>query len=178
MPDNQRIRLSKQMLRDSLLSLMKTKSIYKISIKEICEKAEVNRSTFYKHYNTEFDLLKDIENEYLTTIQNFIILQSGSITLTKLINYVNDNIDVFMLFLNNTPGNSFLQRLIEWCFEIMLSDEKLLKKEWLSYQSYVFQFIIHGCINVVIQWVGNKGRESTEELNEILLHIVSKFLNV
>ena len=48
MKDNQRVRLTKRLLQDSLIELMKTKTIYKISIKEICELAEVNRSTFYK----------------------------------------------------------------------------------------------------------------------------------
>ena len=42
---------------------MKIKSIHLISIKEICEEADVNRSTFYRHYDTQYELYDEIVNE-------------------------------------------------------------------------------------------------------------------
>ncbi len=62
MGENQRIRLSKQLLRNALISLLEEKSINKISVREICETAEINRTTFYKYYGSQYDLLEDIEN--------------------------------------------------------------------------------------------------------------------
>ena len=60
---NQRTRLTKLMFRKALAQLMKDKHISQISIREICEKAELNRSTFYLHYKNVYDLLEEIENE-------------------------------------------------------------------------------------------------------------------
>ena len=51
---NQRTRLTKLMFRKALAQLMKDKHISQISIREICEKAELNRSTFYLHYKIRF----------------------------------------------------------------------------------------------------------------------------
>ena len=48
------------LLKNALIDIMKTKSIHLVSIKEICEEADVNRSTFYRHYNTQYDLYDDI----------------------------------------------------------------------------------------------------------------------
>ena len=59
-PDGRRVRMTKMLLKNALIDIMKTKSIHLVSIKEICEAADVNRSTFYRHYNTQYDLYDDI----------------------------------------------------------------------------------------------------------------------
>ena len=55
--ENQRVYLSKKLLENALISLLKQKSLYKISIRELCEVASINRSTFYKYFSSQFDLL-------------------------------------------------------------------------------------------------------------------------
>ena len=62
MSENQRVRLSKQMLRSSLIEILGEKSIHKVSIREICDRAQINRTTFYKYYGSQYDLLLDMEN--------------------------------------------------------------------------------------------------------------------
>ena len=174
--ENQRIRLTKTLLKNSLIELMKTKSIYKITIKEICENADVNRSTFYKHYNTEFDLLKDIEDEYLNTIEDYITFVNKDFTLRKLLEYLEDNIDVFELFLDNIPGNDFYERLIKMCFEKMEYDQDLIKNNDIGNREYLYHFIIFGALSIVKNWMAKKKRESSIELNDALMKIISQFL--
>ena len=55
--ENQRVYLSKKLLENALINLLKQKSLYKISIRELCEVASINRSTFYKYFSSQFDLL-------------------------------------------------------------------------------------------------------------------------
>ena len=49
--ENQRIKLTKRLLKESLLKLLTEKNIKKISVSELCQTAGINRSTFYNHYN-------------------------------------------------------------------------------------------------------------------------------
>ncbi len=60
-----RVRYTQKVLKDSLLQLLEKKPINKITVKEVCELAELNRATFYAHYTDCFDLLESIENEML-----------------------------------------------------------------------------------------------------------------
>ena len=60
--EDRRVRVTKRMLKDALIELLKTKDIYHISIRELCETADVNRTTFYKYYGNQFDLLADMED--------------------------------------------------------------------------------------------------------------------
>ena len=59
--ENQRIRLSKAMLKNALMRLLKEKPIEKISIYELCAAAQINRTTFYKYYGSQYELLADTE---------------------------------------------------------------------------------------------------------------------
>ena len=63
--DNQRTRLTKMLLKNSLIKLLYKKPIYQISVSELCSTAELNRSTFYKYYGNVQDLMKEIEDETL-----------------------------------------------------------------------------------------------------------------
>lgn len=59
--ENQRVRLTKRIIAENLLSLMKHKELEAISVAELCREAAVNRTTFYKYYRCPEDVLRDME---------------------------------------------------------------------------------------------------------------------
>ena len=59
--ENQRITLSKRLLKEALLRLLTRKQLDQITVSELCGEASINRATFYRHYGTPRDVLKDIE---------------------------------------------------------------------------------------------------------------------
>ena len=65
MKNDARVRYTKKVLREALLECLKNKSIKEITVKEICEKAGVNRATFYKHYRDCYNLLEQTEENEL-----------------------------------------------------------------------------------------------------------------
>ena len=71
---DRRIRKTKAQLRAGLAKLMQEKSIKEITVKELVEEVDINRSTFYLHYTDIFNMLSTIEEELLEeicqTIQN------------------------------------------------------------------------------------------------------------
>ena len=64
-----RIRYTQGVLKQALLSFLKEKPINKITVKEVCERAELNRATFYAHYSDCFALLESIEEDLLEAFQ-------------------------------------------------------------------------------------------------------------
>ena len=53
---DRRILKTKRALRESLLYLLKEQPIQKISVSRLCEKSDINRSTFYTYYSNPMDL--------------------------------------------------------------------------------------------------------------------------
>ena len=68
--NNRRAQMSRLLLRTALVELMQKKPFSEITIKEICEQADLNRTTFYLHYTDQSALLADVENEvYQKTLE-------------------------------------------------------------------------------------------------------------
>lgn len=61
-----RVQYTRTVLKNAMLTLLKEKSYEKITVKELCEAAEINRGTFYLHYASPVALLKDIENQFVS----------------------------------------------------------------------------------------------------------------
>ena len=60
-----RVRYTRRVIKESFLSLLSEKPVNKITVKEVCEAAEINRATFYSHYSDCFALMESIEQEIL-----------------------------------------------------------------------------------------------------------------
>ena len=63
--EDRRIRRTKKLLKQALAQLMDEKEFKDITVKDITERADLNRGTFYLHYTDTYDILNKIENEIL-----------------------------------------------------------------------------------------------------------------
>lgn len=63
-----RITKSKESIRNAFIELRIKKELRKITVKELCEKANINKSTFYSHYEDIFDLSDQIESNVVKQI--------------------------------------------------------------------------------------------------------------
>ena len=77
-------RKTEKQIEDSLLQLMKEQTFETISIRQLIDLAEVNRSTFYRHYLDKYDLLEKIENRLLDDLQAYYQEALDSACLFKL----------------------------------------------------------------------------------------------
>ena len=82
-----RIRYTKMVIKDAFVALLKEKPLNKVTVKEICNLAEINRATFYKYYSDPYDLLNKMEQEIMLQLQEN--MKTG----------VNNFRDVFILIL-------------------------------------------------------------------------------
>ena len=75
--ESRRVRMTKRMIQDSLVDLLRDKPIEKVSISELCELADVNRTTFYNHYATQHDVLLEIGERIVSEIAASAISDAG-----------------------------------------------------------------------------------------------------
>ncbi|MBD7938215.1 TetR/AcrR family transcriptional regulator [Cytobacillus sp. Sa5YUA1] len=65
MKNDRRIHKSKKGLKDALITLMAEKEFKKITVTDLVQKADLNRGTFYKHFQTKEELLEELTNDIL-----------------------------------------------------------------------------------------------------------------
>ena len=103
--ENQRIRLSKSMLKSGLLRLLKEKPLNEISIYELCQESQINRTTFYKYYGSQMDLLNEIEMDFLTQMNENLnsVIEHDTNALLAVLNHLYEERELFCLLVRSVP---------------------------------------------------------------------------
>lgn len=153
--NNRRTKLTKMLLKNSLIELMNDKAVNHITIKELCEKADLNRSTFYLHYTDQYQLLSEIENDLLEdTIQylrNVTTDCGTTLYITAFLKYVKNNSSIFRILLCRQENTDFQTAFIE---KIMGHLKETLPAVYSAeIEKYIYGFVIHGCLQVIRDWI-------------------------
>ncbi len=119
MKESRRVTMTKMLLKESLLELMAKKPISKITIKEICDSADLNRTTFYSHYADQFALLEEIENDAIEKTDAFLAQIGDNENRLRIFEefftYIKSDVKVFSVLLRTDIDNTFKLRFIEVC---------------------------------------------------------------
>lgn len=155
--NNRRTQITKMLLKTSLIELMHEKNINQISIKEICEQADLNRSTFYLHYTDQYALLEHIENEIMDTTFEYLQdvgpkLDTLSYVETFLL-YVKDNADIFETLLCTQDDSGFQDLFIGKILEQLKGNLPINCSDEI--RVYVYSFLMHGCVHIIIDWINS-----------------------
>ena len=59
--ENRKVKYTKMVIRESLFELLEIKKLKQITVKSLCELADINRGTFYSHYSDINDLVETLE---------------------------------------------------------------------------------------------------------------------
>ena len=79
---DRRVRRTRKLLRECLIALLKTKKVQDITVRELTERADLNRGTFYLHYKDVFDLLEKTEED-LQEDFNRVLSRHQPVDLTR-----------------------------------------------------------------------------------------------
>ena len=180
--ESRRIRYTKMVLRESLMELMKTKPISGISIKEICAKADISRSSFYTYYTDQHDLLRKTEEETLAFIHNNLNKYDlykneklGTLRMVEeVLQYVLDNNkSIYVLFSKNGNFN-FQKNLFSSMYERNILKSLTDKLPDEQTKQYYFLFIVTGTISLIYHWIENGMDKPIPELAKLILNITSQ----
>lgn len=173
--ENQRIRISKMCLKNALVDILQEKDIQKITIRELCERAEINPTTFYKYYGNQYDLLDDIEKDVLAELERRIAVDSDGavISLVQIMAYIEENRKQCRLLINAASDRNFAERLLsrpslEAIFE-QLAPHDYSQRE----MEYMRTFLYEGIFAVVRRWINADVRETPEEISAIIMKLES-----
>lgn len=182
--NDRRIKYTKMMIKQSLVKLLQEKPISKISIKEICETADINRSTFYAHYADQYDLLRQLVDETLQDINtyldsyNFTVYEPGSYQIMKRIfEYIVENAELCKVLMGEY-GDISLQK------EIMMIVQRQGMKEWKGKKAvdedmmeYLYIYGVNGSIGIVQKWLQSGLKQSAGEMADLVIQMIYKGLS-
>lgn len=173
------------LMDEALIALLEVKDLEYITIKEICQKAGVNRSTFYLHYETISDLANEAMEVVNERFQSYFEQNAKDLVdhiddmqlkdlvfinkeyLQPYLQFIRDNKKVYRAAFRNPDG---MQTHIKYKNFKNYILEPILKRFNVpdEMQKYYIAYYIEGIIAIVKEWIDNDCRDSIESIIDVI----------
>lgn len=177
--DNQRVRLTKRLFRESLIRLLEKNTIYEITVSQLCAEAEINRSTFYKYYSNVREIYEEIESEVLQASANCIAgvnihdVESIISRVENLLIHMKEHSELYRLLLENSADGEFPFKLINGTVGVLAGMHELMQEGMRKYAEYCSLFVVSGALSIIWKWLNNGMKEQPRELAELIFRVAS-----
>ena len=176
--NNIRFQETEKKIKESLLSLLSSKGkIDSISMTELCKKSEINRKTFYSHYQNPLDVLNSIKKDALFEVRGYMANINGNAyeKTTYLIRYMKEKKNVFHVLLN-TADQDFIDGLIGLSspiFDVITS---------YSSQKNLFQYVksytLNGAKTIIMEWMDNDFKEEDKKIAKLIVSLTKEAIDL
>lgn len=180
--NNRRSEATKANIQQTLLTMLQEQELNKITVQALCEKAEINRSTFYNHYESPESVLVYIEHKFVTEFYNYVTQntrpeQQDDLChmLVQALTYLKTNRELCLVCLQPSLRSYFVERIFKRQFFFLLHRYHLLASASEEILPYAQTFLIAGCGQVVELWLQSGCKESPDEIASHVSNILENF---
>lgn len=162
--EDRRARKTRKAIQNAFMKLMLKKDISRITIKDLSEVADINRSTFYLHYYDIYDVFEDIEKETVEGIFEIIkdfdvseLVRNPFPLLKSITEEMDVNPDFSQFLIGSTVSSNFLNKIKKQFKSRLVSEYKKLfpNEKNTDKIALAITFITGGTIDVYEEWVND-----------------------
>ncbi|MCD8888041.1 TetR/AcrR family transcriptional regulator [Staphylococcus arlettae] len=186
---DRRIQKTRETIKNAFIELLNEKGFWNTSVNEVAERADINRGTFYLHYQDKFDLFEKYVDELLSELTSQIKPLNQEKDQRK--NEIEDNDNnIYELFfkhfqeyssfykpiLSFKGGPYFYTRFIEIIKEFYLQQYTKLPYNQKLDKEILINFVAHAQLGVISSWIQEDMTKTPEYMGEQLSVLFSSFL--
>lgn len=171
---DRRIRKTQKQLRAGLAKLMKQKCIMEITVKELVDEVDINRSTFYLHYTDIYDMLVRIEGELMDEIiavieshPNVVIGKDEYSYIEDIFKILEENKDICVALLGEYGDLAFVHRMEKLIAEHSIRFFQSQHPEMAEELSFAYAFCLSGCVGLLKDWLNGEMLKTPQEMAAI-----------
>ena len=169
---DRRVLRTKQQIRQALIDLLTEKNEKDISVRELAQRAGINRGTFYIHYKDIHDLVEQLMDEATEKLLEVCKRHPPAQTprasypfLTDLFETLRSDPQLFCILLGTTGSHAYSERICVMLQENFLDDLLAVFYSADPKQRKVASgFIVAGCLHQALQWLESGMKESPDEM--------------
>lgn len=173
-----RVVKTQNILYSTLLNLMREKTFEEIKVSDICNKALINRSTFYAHYNDKYELLADCIQELKNSL-NHELRKNKNISNTKeyylemiklFLNHIEENKDNYLAIMihnRNSITMDIIYDVLDHDITSNLQKDEKVEKNQIPI-GIIAKFYLGAVVNIGIEWLKNEKQYTKEDILKYL----------
>ncbi len=162
--------MTKRMFHDSYYELLQEMPMERITVKALCERADLNRSTFYLHYETLDDLLRELEQAWIDEhFQNLGYVGENDVTtgfILRLLTMIKENRILFRRLLDDSPFVTlYSQRMRSYFLQTIQNPNSPTEADYSNV------FVLSGGLAVAKTWLDSDCDIPEDRLAEMLFRL-------
>ncbi len=176
-----RVRYTRKVIQEAFWSLLKEKPLAKITVKEVCELAQINRGTFYKHYLDCHDLLDKMQEEVISQLEEQLASIKTQGVRNMLVSFMislQQEQEVLRVLSRQGQSGAFLHRVVGCCYRYM--EKRMARMPGMAledpFQGMNYAFLVGGCVSGIEYWLHTEMKESPEAVAEQILWLSDALL--
>ena len=170
---NEDLRIQKTIIaiKDIFSNMLLAMDYNKITVKELCDKAKINKKTFYKYYeNLDFllaELLDEFSNDFLNRIKDYTVPDDLEKINREFFKYSTEQGELYEKIICNAADRHIGSKMID----------KIVKATWNKSSDFneldkykkkiLLAFIYNVGIEIYRQWISDNKKISLEEIIDI-----------
>ena len=178
-----RVIKTKKMIYTALVELMKEKTFEEIKVSDICEKALINRSTFYAHYEDKYELLidfiKDLKEEFSQKLENnkALNIKEYYLELIKIfLNHVEDKKDIYSSIMIHNRNSIMMDIIYDVLDNDIISHVQNDNNSKIP-SKVIAKFYLGAVFNVGIEWLKYSNKYTKEDILHYLDLLIPDEIN-
>lgn len=175
--NDRRIRYTRYALQNALIVCMQQKPFNRITVREICETADINRSTFYMHYKDIYELLDEIEEQVYQEIDAIFSKESPSIhNMEQLLDYVQTHKTLLECLLQQGSGlaMSRFSTILHARYGKYL--QRYAGNGFSEENEYLYEFLYTGILGVLQKWLQNECKDDRNQVADVMWRMIVQSL--
>ena len=178
--ENQRIAITKRLLKESLMKILQTKDLDTISVAELCRDAGINRATFYRHYQIPKDILMEIQRDFYLRLRQEVKIPESVENLRNVIetlcSCMNENLELVRILIKNNSDANFTNFINDIFLELVTEYRHIGITDKLNQEDIRFLALYSagGSYFVLRSWAMGSSQKSPAEIAGYLYHLASR----
>jgi AcrR family transcriptional regulator len=177
MKQDRRVKYTQMVLKEALLEILQDRPIERISVKEICDRADVNRSTFYVHYGSPMELLDSIKDDMYDEIKSVNTGYSDMLSfLTGVFDIMYKHRRLLKLLTRGMAHMDIMLRIFDlWKddFKRAMMQANVPEDKWDT----AYLFVSCGTSAMICVWAMGESDKTSRELAEEVYSLVTSGIN-
>ncbi len=178
MSEDRRVRKTKKLIKDTLIELLNQKSINKISVTELTEKADISRKTFYLHYSSIYDAKNELDNDIIDILNSIMQTVPDTMKETDIMDFftqlnlkAQDHKELVAYFIQNSNQSELYAKVKSAIKNAVMQRLENSNKGNIN-NEYIVEFVVSGILNSYIE-KNTKDDISTEKFSVLLTKLCS-----
>ena len=173
---DRRVRKTRAQLRAGLARLMQQKNIKEITVKELVDEIDINRSTFYLHYTDIYqgELMEDILEAIKEHPLDPGMKEEGYSFAIQLFRILAANKDICAALMGPNGDMAFVEKIEKLVEDAVLPELFTMFPQNVNDIKYAYAFCINGCVGMIKCWLTGDSDDTPEHMAYLTHNIVSE----